>query len=142
MHVPYAFLAGEMLPVYVSSLSLVLDNKVEEVRKLSSLEEDCYEFAMTEEMIEALGKRSITESFPLACKMGFTSLVSTMLSKGADPTYKNFSGLMFASEQGHDEIVKLILGHIDPTSFRTEINEAYNRAAKYERDECMVLLKI
>lgn len=121
-------------------LQSALNNDVDSVKSSNDLCVDCFMFATTVEMVDALGPRAVDKSFPFACKIGCVSLVAHMLDKGADPTSDNFSGLLFASEQGHDQIVKLILKHLVPSEFKPQIKEAHSRAVKYNRDECVHLL--
>lgn len=68
--------------------------------------------------------------------MGWTDYVEDLLVRGADPTEENLSGLMFATEAGHDGVVRVLLSHLRGE----DVRDAYDLAVKYERQECVDVL--
>ena len=98
----------------------------------------CY--TTTVEAIDLLGDESIVRSFPLCCKMGLTEVVRIMIAKGADPTTDEFSAFRFASEQGHSEVLELLLQQISPSDFKEELQECLELATRYKRTHCIKLL--
>lgn len=94
------------------------------------------------EQTDTLGVASLSLSYPFACKLGLTALVEHMLDQGVDPTTENYSGLMNASESGHDAVLALILSKVDPRDMEDAIIEAHRLAITYKRDECAELLSL
>lgn len=125
------------------SVEHILHNDVLQASAIpkTELTPECFAYATTDEMVEVLGNKSMTSSFLLACKMGSTNMVSSMLQMGVDPTIESFAGLIFASEQGHDSVVKLLLQHVDMKDFQVEIEDSLDAALQYSRLECVDLLK-
>ena len=77
--------------------------------------------------------------FRVACKMGIMSSVVKLLSLGADPAANNNQGIVWASENGYDDIVSLLLlqYNVDPS---VESNKAYKLAVKYRHTEVQRIL--
>ena len=97
-------------------------------------------YATTREMLDLLGEDSSQRSFVLCCKMGLTDIVGTMLEQGVDPTTDNFNAFRFASEQGHDEVLELLLQSIDVQEFDKQLQECSALAIKYKRKQCVEVL--
>jgi ankyrin repeat protein len=97
-------------------------------------------YATTKEMVSLLGDESIENSFTLCCKMGLTDMVRMMLEKGADPTISNFNAFRFASEQGHDEVLELLIKSVSVSDFKKELKECHALAMEYDRKYCILLL--
>ena len=66
----------------------------------------------------------------VACKMGIISSVVKLINLGSDPAANNNQGIVWASENGYDDIVSLLLlqYNVDPS---VESNKAYILAVKY-----------
>ena len=101
---------------------------------------DAMNYATTKEMTDSLGECSLTRSFTLCCKMGLTEMVQMMLDKGVDPSMDNFNAFRFASEQGHDEVLELLIRSIDVQDFNAQLGECLLLAKKYNRKYCIEVL--
>lgn len=105
------------------------------------LSNDCLKYVTTIEALNKVGEDCIPYSFTLCCKMGLVDVVEEMLKMGADPTVDNFNAFKFASEQGHNKVLSLLLDNIDPRDFRIQLNQCKILSIKYNRKHCISLLE-
>ena len=87
--------------------------------------------------IDPLARNSM--ALRVACKMGILSSVEKLIDAGSDPAANNNEAIIWASENGYDDIVELLLQqyNVDPS---VDSNRAYKLALKYKHTEVQKVL--
>lgn len=72
-----------------------------------------------QDILSNIGNLSDEDKFSKSCEFGITPIVKDLIDNGFDPSYMKNYGLRIASNNGHLDIVKLLLNdkRVDPSAF-------------------------
>ena len=150
-----SYVKGKPKSKYIKSVQSVHDSipimvargDINSIKSIASFDADSIMYAQHPETLDLLLRKDVDPRYAdsialiIAAKMGSLDSCKKLLEAGAEPSDQSYRCILVAAEMGFDEVLVLLLSHVDTRLMDVEsLQKANELANKYKHKRCVSIL--